>query len=117
VGGALLMITDLTVWMQNGPAAMVRALDLFERRQVVFRASVSAPPPGQSAERLRIQVAAGALGVSGLFFTATGGWKELVSGSFSAYITLVFVASWILWLLVLLWRQFRSRPVSTGAHH
>ena len=117
VGGALSMVTDLTVWMQNGPASMVRALDLFERRQVVFRASVSAPPPVQSAEWLRIQAAAGALGILGLFFTATGGWKELVAGSFFAYIAIVFVTSWSLWLLVLLWRQFRSRPASAGANH
>lgn len=116
-GGALSIVTDLTVWMQNGPTAMVRALDLFERRQVVFRASVSAPPPLQSAERQRAQAAAAALGVSGIFFAATGGWKELVAGSFFAYIAIVFVTSWSLWLLVSLWRQFRSRPASAGANH
>jgi predicted unusual protein kinase regulating ubiquinone biosynthesis (AarF/ABC1/UbiB family) len=33
-GGAMTLLTDMAIWMKTGPASMVRALDLFERRQI-----------------------------------------------------------------------------------
>ena len=113
-GGALSLVTDLTVWLQNGPASMVRALDLFERRQVVFRASVTAPPKQQNAAAMRTMATAGALAIALVFVAATGGMEVLATPSFFTYIAVGFVTSWSLWLLVSLWRQLRARPDSAG---
>src|ERR1700753_1335211 len=33
-GGAISMLADLAVWMKTGPPSIVRALELFERRQI-----------------------------------------------------------------------------------
>jgi ubiquinone biosynthesis protein len=110
-GGMLSFLTDVTVWMQNGPTSMVRALDQFERRQIVFRASVTEPPRRQDAAVLRIGATAAALLITVLFMVLTGGWNSWSSSSFSTYVGIGFVTSWSLWLLTSLWRQFRARPV------
>jgi ubiquinone biosynthesis protein len=108
-GGALTMLTDLAVWLQGGPSAMIRALDLFERRQVVFRASISTPRKRQDAGRLRTQATAAGLVVSVVFLTASGGWKSLAAAPFFAYTAGLFVTSWSLWLLFSLRRQHTRR--------
>ena len=108
-GGALSILTDLAVWIQSGPGAMIRALDLFERRQVVFRATVTAPSTRQDAAVTRMLATAAGLAVSVVFLSATGGWSSLSGSPFFSYIVGGFVTSWSLWLLVSLRRQFRAR--------
>ncbi|MCU1329841.1 MAG: hypothetical protein JWN34_5211 [Bryobacterales bacterium] len=110
-GGMLSFLTDVTVWMQSGPTSMVRALDQFERRQIVFRASVSQPPRKQDAAVLRLYATAATLVITILFLTLTNGWPDFARLTFSAYISVAFVTSWSLWLLTSLWRQFRARPI------
>ncbi len=113
-GGMLSLLTDVTVWMQTGPTAMVRALDLFERRQIVFRAAVTAPSARRDATQLRTLATAAALLITLAFFALTGGWQDLAEHSFFAYIAIAFMTSWSLWLLISIWRQFRARPGSAG---
>jgi len=113
-GGMLSILTDITVWMQHGPASMVRALDQFERRQVVFRAAVTDPPRQQDPAQIRTLATAAALVIVVLFISLTGGWQTLFDHPFFAYIAAGFVTSWSLWLFTSLWRQFRARSDSEG---
>ena len=58
-GGLISMLTDMAVWMKTGPSSMVRAVELFERRQVnlktfsMTRAGPGPAPPGQNCSRAR----------------------------------------------------------------
>ena len=93
---------------------MVRALDQFERRQVVFRAAVTDPPRQQDPAQIRTLATAAALVIVVLFISLTGGWQTLFDHPFFAYIAAGFVTSWSLWLFTSLWRQFRARSDSEG---
>ncbi len=103
-GGALSILTDLSLWMQSGPAGLLHALNLFERRQFRIRAGISTgPDPGS---RLRTQVIVAALvwsftAVSLGLLTGPGFWTPV---RFPAILAGVFLASWTWWLLHLLQR-------------
>jgi predicted unusual protein kinase regulating ubiquinone biosynthesis (AarF/ABC1/UbiB family) len=101
----LSILTDLVVWMKAGPAAMLRSLDLVERRQLRLR-SHGSPPPGQSrsqdALRFKATVVRAVWALSLVFLALGGGvWR---TEPFLATLTTVFMTSWTVWMLVLLRR-------------
>jgi ubiquinone biosynthesis protein len=76
---ALSWLTELTIWVQSGPAAFLRALNMFERGQTRIHAGLDSSP-GKFA-RLRYQLAAVAVVwvLIVLLFTLTGSfpnWRE-----------------------------------------
>jgi len=53
-GAALSLLTDLSVWMDAGPAAFLRALNLFERGQTRIRASLDSVPDRYAGVRTQL---------------------------------------------------------------
>ena len=105
--GVLSIFTDVAIWMKTGPTAMLRALDLFERREIRLRSGGSADSLNlRNAAGLRRQaLAAGAVwALSILFLVLTGGIPSWRTAPFFATVTTVFVTSWTLWMLLLLRR-------------
>jgi ubiquinone biosynthesis protein len=109
--GGLSMLTDLAIWMKMGPAAMLRSLDMVERRQLRVRTR-GGSAPGKSAvpDAVRLKAsAARAVWVVLMAFLVLGGglpsWKTAPS---LATLATVFVTSWTLWMLWLL-RRLDSR--------
>ncbi len=104
--GGLSMLTDLVIWMKMGPAAMLRSLDMVERRQLRLRSSGggsdSAPQPAGLSRRA---ITVRAVWTVAIVFLALGGglpsWQTTPG---LAVLAIVFVASWTLWMLVLLRR-------------
>src|SRR5258708_20105278 len=43
-GGVISLLTEMAIWMKTGPSSMVRALELFERRQMNLK-TFSRPEP------------------------------------------------------------------------
>jgi ubiquinone biosynthesis protein len=102
-GGALSILADVTVWLQTGPAGMLHAISLLDRRQLRIRAGIASRPDPSSGLRMRAIAAASIWGLGVLTFTATG----FPSGNpwrFPAILAGVFLALWTLWLLRLLQR-------------
>lgn len=105
--GALSIFTDMAIWMKTGPTAMLRSLDLFERRELRLRNSrAPGPENGRDAGGLRRRaLAAGAVwACSILFLVLAGGVPSWKTAPFFAAVTTIFVASWTLWMLLLLRR-------------
>jgi ubiquinone biosynthesis protein len=102
--GMMSMLTDLALWMQAGPAGVLHALNLFERRQFKVHASVNNGVDKDSALRGRV-IAVGLIwGVTALamgFFTGPDFWSPM---RFPAILAGIFLALWTLWLLRLLQR-------------
>jgi hypothetical protein len=97
--------------MKMGPAAMLRSLDMVERRQLRVRTR-GGTDPGKSAvhDAVRLKAsAARAVWVVLMAFLVLGGglpsWKTAPS---LATLATVFVTSWTLWMLWLL-RRLDSR--------
>jgi predicted unusual protein kinase regulating ubiquinone biosynthesis (AarF/ABC1/UbiB family) len=100
--GGLSILTDLAIWIKMGPAAMLRSLDMVERRQLRLRGR-GGVEPGKSAvhDALRPKAsAARAVWVILMAFLVLGGglsaWKTAPS---LATLATVFVISWTLWML------------------
>jgi ubiquinone biosynthesis protein len=104
---ALSMLTDLTIWMKAGPPAMLRALDLFERREIRLRAAGTSNAQRSDGLWPKILAAVGVWGFSILFVAMEGGppWK---TAPFFAGVTAAFLATWTVWVLLLL-RRLSSR--------
>jgi predicted unusual protein kinase regulating ubiquinone biosynthesis (AarF/ABC1/UbiB family) len=103
-GGALTLLTDMAIWMKMGPSSMVRALDLLERRQISLR--TLSRPELNPHRPLKIQLFAGAAvwAVTVTFLTLGGAGASLRDSSFWAVLTVIFVTSWTILLLILLRR-------------
>jgi predicted unusual protein kinase regulating ubiquinone biosynthesis (AarF/ABC1/UbiB family) len=101
--GGLSMLTDLAIWMKKGPAAILRALDLVERRQLRLR-SRGVRAPGRSAPdgalRSKVSAARAIWAVSITFLTVGGGLPWETTPLLAAFAA-VFVASLTLWMLLL----------------
>jgi ubiquinone biosynthesis protein len=103
-GGLITMLTDMAIWMKTGPTSMVRAVELFERRQINLKAFSR---PEQDLDRsLRARIFAGAAvwALTVVYLSLGGGSTTLQDSSFWAIIVRVFVTSWTIWLLLLLRR-------------
>lgn len=102
--GALAMLTDVTIWMKAGPSAMLRALDLLERRELRLRAA--GPPPAYRDDGLRAKAMAVASvwACSILFLTLGGGPPSWKTAPGFAAITAIFLGLWTVWMLLLLRR-------------
>jgi ubiquinone biosynthesis protein len=107
-GGAISMLADLAIWMKTGPPSVVRALELFERRQISLKTRSSAEKPDESGIRARL-VAGVAVWAFTIVFLALGGASAAMRNSpFWGLIVGVFVSSWTVWLLILLRRMARG---------
>jgi ubiquinone biosynthesis protein len=99
---ALSMLTDLVIWMKTGPTAMLRALELFERRRL--RTSVKREPGNHEALRSRV-VAVATVWVFLMAFLILGNgppsWK---ASPFFATVITVFLTIWTMWMVSLLRR-------------
>ncbi len=104
-GSALSLVTDLTLWVDSGPRAILHALHLFERGQLRIRTDVHASRvAGDGALRVRT-VGAGL--VWGLTILVLGLGQDFPSWQQSPFFSVVagaFVALWSLWLASLLYR-------------
>lgn len=96
----LSMLTDLAIWMKTGPTAMLRALDLVERRQLRMR--TMAPDDSDKDEGLRNRVLAVAAvwAFSILFLTMGGGLPS--------WYAVIFLSAWTVWMLLLLRKLARK---------
>jgi hypothetical protein len=57
-GGLITMLTDMAIWMRTGPSSMVRAVELFERRQINLK--TFARPQEDLDRPLRVRILTGA---------------------------------------------------------
>ena len=104
------MLTDVTIWLKTGPSAMLRALDLFERRELPMRNNVIAALPRQSdGLRARAVAIVTVWVVSILFLALGGGLPDWRSAPFFAGVIAVFMTSWTVWMLLLLRRLLPSK--------
>ncbi len=106
--GGLSMLTDLAIWLKTGPSAMMRALDLVERRQLRLRSSVEFEQDKDEHLRARAMAAGVVWAFSILFIALSGGLPSWRTAPFFATITALFVTSWTVWMLLLL-RRLNSR--------
>ncbi len=111
-GGALSLLTDLAIWIKTGPASMVRALELIERRQMT--AKTGSLPVEDQQQPLRARAFAGiAVWALVMVFMTLGGSSVAKGNSpFWEIILGTFVTSWTIWLLWLLRRLVprKERP-------
>ncbi|MEX2264135.1 MAG: AarF/UbiB family protein [Bryobacteraceae bacterium] len=104
LGGALAMLADLTVWMQSGPAGLLHAMNLLERRQLRLRAGVKSSPDRDARLRVRA-IFAGAVWCAGVLGLTLGdGFPGANFRQVPTIIAGLFLALWTLWLLRLLQR-------------
>jgi ubiquinone biosynthesis protein len=111
-GGAISLLTDLAIWIKTGPASMVRALELIERRQMTVK--TGSLPDQDEQQPLRARAFAGiAVWALVMVFLTLGGSPVAKSNStFWEIILGIFVTSWTIWLLLLLRRLVprKERP-------
>ncbi len=105
--GGLSILTDLAIWMKMGPAAMLRSLDMVERRKLRLRSRGSSEP-GKLATgagpRVRASAARAVWTISIAFLALGGGLPSAKTAPALATFAVVFVTSWTLWMLWLLRR-------------
>lgn len=102
--GVMSLLTEMAIWMKTGPSSMVRALELFERRQIGLK-TVSRPGP-ELDRPLRIRLFAGAAvwALTIVYLSLGGASVTMQSSSFWAVVIGVFVTSWTILLLLFLRR-------------
>ena len=100
-GGAISLLTDLAIWMRTGPTSMVRALELFERRQINLRTRSAAEPADDEPLRIRALAGAAVWAFTMVFLAVGGGATALHNSPFWQAIIGIFVTSWTIWLLLL----------------
>jgi ubiquinone biosynthesis protein len=103
-GGVITMMTDLAVWMKTGPSSMVRALELFERRQTNLK-TFSRPELDQDRPlKVRVMTGAAVWALTVVYLSLGGASATMRDSAFWAIVVRVFVTSWTVWLLLLLRR-------------
>jgi ubiquinone biosynthesis protein len=111
-GGAIAFATDLAIWLKTGPASMVRALDLVERRQMTVKARSLPQPDRQRTLRARAFAGTAVWAFAVIFFSLGGTpvWQR--DSAFWQTISITFVTSWTIWLLLLFRKLLgkRERP-------
>jgi predicted unusual protein kinase regulating ubiquinone biosynthesis (AarF/ABC1/UbiB family) len=103
-GGLITMLTDLVIWMKTGPSSMVRAVELFERRQTNLRTFGRPEQDPDRALRVRIFTGASIWALTVVYLSLGGASVTMQDSSFWALIVRVFVTLWTIWLLLLLRR-------------
>jgi ubiquinone biosynthesis protein len=106
---ALSMLTDLAIWMKTGPSAMLRALDLYERRKLRLRSAATPDPHRDDGLRTKTLAVAAVWAFSILFVTLAGGLPSWQTSPIFAAITAVYLTAWTLWMLLLL-RRLSTKP-------
>jgi ubiquinone biosynthesis protein len=103
-GGVIAMLTDMAIWMKTGPSSMVRAVELFERRQINLK--TFGRPEDDPDRPLRVRIYAGAaVWALTLVYLALGGASvSMRDSSFWTIMVRIFVTSWTVWLLLLVRR-------------
>jgi predicted unusual protein kinase regulating ubiquinone biosynthesis (AarF/ABC1/UbiB family) len=103
-GGLIAMLTDMAIWMKTGPSSMVRAVELFERRQTNLK--TFSRPEANEDRPLRARAFAGAAvwALTVVYLSLGGAAVTMRDSAFWAIIVKVFVTSWTVWLLLLLRR-------------
>jgi ubiquinone biosynthesis protein len=104
----LSVLTDMAIWMRTGPAPMLRALDLFERREIRLRPYTGTRARTTEADRSRAFAAIAVWVVSVLFVALGGGLPSWKTAPVFAGMTLLFLTSWTIWMLLLLRRLTRD---------
>jgi ubiquinone biosynthesis protein len=105
--GGLSILTDLAIWMKMGPAAMLRSLDMVERRQLRVRSRGGNGPgssPAADLLRLRASTVRAIWTVSIVFLALGGGFPSWQTAPALATLAAIFVTAWTLWMLLLLRR-------------
>ncbi len=103
-GGLITMLTDMVVWMKTGPTSMVRAVELFERRQINFRTFARPEPDPDRPLRSRIFAGAAVWALTVVYLSLGGASGTMRDSPFWAVMVRIFVTSWTVWLLLLLRR-------------
>jgi ubiquinone biosynthesis protein len=104
-GGMISLLTDMAVWMKTGPSSMVRALELFERRQVNLKTFSRPALDPDRPLRVRMFTGAAVWALMVAYLSLGGGPARMQDSSFWAIIVKVFVTLWTVWLLLLLRRM------------
>jgi ubiquinone biosynthesis protein len=102
--GALSMLSDLVVWLESTPRDFLRALNMFERRQLRMHATFSVSTPQDSAVSTRLTHVAAIWAISVLFLAVGRGLPSFRASPFLAVLDTAFVTLWSLWLMCLLFR-------------
>jgi predicted unusual protein kinase regulating ubiquinone biosynthesis (AarF/ABC1/UbiB family) len=103
-GGLITMLADMVIWMKTGPSSMVRAVELFERRQTNLKSF--ARPEADPDRPLRTRIFAGAAvwALTVVYLSLGGASGAMRDSAFWTIMVKVFVTSWTVWLLLLLRR-------------
>jgi hypothetical protein len=103
-GGVITMLTDMAVWMKTGPSSMVRALELFERRQTNLKTFSRPEPELDRPLQVRIFAGAAVWALTVVYLSLGGAADSMRDSSFWLIIVRIFVTSWTIWLLLLVRR-------------
>jgi hypothetical protein len=103
-GGLISLLTDMAVWMKTGPSSMVRALELFERRQINLKTSSRPEPDLDRPLRVRIFAGAAVWALTLVYLSLGGASVTTRDSPFWSILVRVFVTLWTVWLLLLLRR-------------
>jgi ubiquinone biosynthesis protein len=103
-GGVISLLTEMAIWMKTGPSSMVRALELFERRQMNLKTFSRPEPDLDRPLRVRIFAGAAVWALTVVYLSLGGASVTMRDSSFWAIIVRVFVTLWTVWLLLLLRR-------------
>lgn len=105
-GGALALLTDLSLWLEAGPAPLLNALGQFERRQLRIRADFKAHPDKNAGVRVRALTVAAIWGFAVLFL-GMGGLPAPAQAPVLSAIAGTFLGLWTLWLFALVHKLTR----------
>ena len=100
-GGTLSMLTDMAIWMKSGPSSLVRAMELFERRQMNLKIRSNTESDPERPLRARAFAGTVVWAFTIVFLSLGGGVPAMQSSLLLKSITGLFMASWTIWLLLL----------------
>jgi ubiquinone biosynthesis protein len=106
-GGALAMLTDLSLWLEAGPAPLLNALNMFERRQLRIRADLKTRPDRHAGLRVRALTVA-AVWALALLFLGMGATPSFARQPALALLAGAFFVAWTAWLFSLVRRLTRG---------
>jgi hypothetical protein len=98
------MLTELTIWLEAGPAAILRALNMFERGQMAIRAGIDQTPDKFAPVRNQLASAAAVWILLMLVLGLGGGLPVWSRSPVLASAAWLFVALLTIRLLMLLRR-------------
>jgi ubiquinone biosynthesis protein len=102
--GMISLLTDMAIWMKTGPSSMVRALELFERRQIGLKTYSKPQQDPDRPLRARLYAGAAVWALTSMYLSVGGAAITLRNSEFWVIMIRIFMTSWTIWLLVLLRR-------------